>query len=453
MTLRTRLILTLTSIFLTIVVMSAVFVIHHGRQAVENELRSSVELALRLLDAGIAEQGGEEGGFSRWLSALTQAQGTRHLRLRVFRNEQQMFVTPSPSASETAAPGWFAHWVAPTPRWIERRFPMPDGSPIRVVIQADPTDEIAEVWEESLGFLRLLGLLAVTICAVIYVMLGRALGSIRLILRGLEGIEAGDYGARLPRFALPEFARLANTFNHMAAALEKARRENRALTQRSLAIQEEERRYIARELHDEMGQSLSAIKALTVSVRAMVAQPEGREALTTIGRLCDQLFDVVRALMRRLRPVMMEDLGLAASLEDLIGHWKTRHPNSRVVFHCEPAVEACADLVRMHVFRIVQECLTNVSRHAEASVISIRLAVIGHNAGQAIRLDFSDDGKGFDTEQPTLGFGLFGIRDRALSLGGDFSLQTQPGHGVHLSITLPDQYEENDENDAHPARG
>lgn len=448
MSLRARLNLTLVMTLFATLAMATLFAVHHGRRAVEIEMRSSVELALRLLDTGIAEPWTSEEALGRWLLPLTQSHGMRHLRIRISRNEQPVLAIHTPSSSQIVVPGWFARWVTPEPQSIERVFPLPNGLPMRVVIQPDPHDEIMEVWEESLGFLRLLGMLAMAICVIIHVMLGRAFRSVNVILRGLKGIESGNYGARLPPFDLPEFAQLAQTFNHMAAALGKARQENRMLTQHSLAIQEEERRYIAQELHDELGQSLSAIKVLAVSVRALVSHPEGREALTTVIRQCDQLFGVVRALMRRLRPVMLDELGLTASLENLIEQWKTRHPNIRVTFHCEPAVEARAGAVKIHLFRIVQECLTNVSRHADATEVLIRLTAEATN--HAIRLVFSDNGKGFDTATPSSGFGLFGIRERTLSLGGEFSLETHPGQGVHLTITIPCECEETDENDSNP---
>ncbi|QSA97381.1 histidine kinase [Methylococcus sp. EFPC2] len=437
MTLRTRLYLTLALTLIVILSMGAAFSIHHGRQAVESEIRSSVELALHLMDAGSPGQPASEEAYSRWLLPLAQSQSTRHLRIQVLRNGQAVVATPPPASATDSAPAWFARWVTPTPQWVERSFPLPNGVPVRVVIQADPQAEIAEVWEESLGFLELLGLLAVAIYGIIHIMLGRAFRSVGVILRGLEGIETGDYGARLPHFALPEFASIADTFNHMAAALEKARQENRTLTQRSLAIQEEERRYIAQELHDELGQSLSAIKVLAVSVRAMVPLTEGREALATIAQTCDQLFEVVRSLMRRLRPVMLEDLGLTASLEDLIAYWKARHPDCAVTFHCEPAVEASAGTAKIHLYRIVQECLTNVSRHAGANTLRIRLTAPEAGGTRTIHLDFADDGQGFDATRPPTGFGLYGIRERALSLGGKFVLGTQPGRGVRISVTLP----------------
>jgi two-component system sensor histidine kinase UhpB len=296
--------------------------------------------------------------------------------------------------------------------------------------------------------------LAAAVSALVHITLGRAFKSVGHILRGMEDIEQGDYGKRLPRFGLPEFDRISAAFNHMAQALAKSRDENRALTRHSLRVQEEERRYLAQELHDELGQSLSAIKAMAASLRnvgdggvkANGPQQDVGEAgvedkpaavmepAQTIMDQCDRLFAVVRGMMRRLRPLMLDELGLIPCMQDMIENWRTRHPDIDIRSALDNDVEEFAGSAKIHLFRIVQESLTNVSKHAKAKNVRIELGLMENDR---IRLAVADDGKGFDPALPRNGFGLHGIHERVASMDGVLTLQASPGGGVGLEIKIP----------------
>jgi two-component system sensor histidine kinase UhpB len=272
--------------------------------------------------------------------------------------------------------------------------------------------------------------LAAAVSVLVHTTLGRAFQTVGHILQGMEDIEHGDYGKRLPRFGLPEFDRISATFNHMAQTLATARDENRALTLQSLQAQEEERRYLAQELHDELGQSLSAIKAMAASMR----NTQGGAAAQTIMALCDRLFGVVRGMMRRLRPLMLDELGLIPSLQDMVENWRACHPGIDVRFVCDESVEDCVGGAKIHLFRIVQEALTNVAKHAQAATVLIEL---GNSEDRQIRLAVSDDGLGFDPARPSSGFGLRGMAERVASMDGHWTLDTEPGRGVALEIRIP----------------
>jgi two-component system sensor histidine kinase UhpB len=363
------------------------------------------------------------------------------LRIQVQEASAQIIHLPSAGHMKTIAetPNWFAWSVTPEPISAEKRVERADGNHIRIMIEATPQDEIAEAWSEARGFLLLMAALAAGICALVHITLGRAFASVGAILQGLGDMERGDYGRRLPHFSLPEFARIARALNHTAQTLAKARDENRALVQQSLVIQEEERHYLAQELHDELGQSLSAIKIMAAALRKPTEVGADAEAAGAIMEICDRLFGVVRAMMRRLRPTMLDELGLTASLEDLIENWRGRNPGVRLDFICESGVEECAGGAKIHLFRIVQEALTNVIKHADARNVGIHLR-LGETDGKGngwIDVTVSDDGKGFEPSRPSTGLGLSGMRERVASLGGSFSLETRPRKGVRIEVSVP----------------
>ncbi|MDD5035586.1 MAG: histidine kinase [Methylococcaceae bacterium] len=432
MSLRFRLNLMISLAMLMIVGAGALFVVHNARRSVLEEVRSSVNMALQLVDAGLAHSRGREEPLMAWLAELVHMEKTRHLHIQLQQNPQSLIrlSQAEPRERSERAPSWFAWAVTPELTVGEKRVERSDGSVIRILIEANPEDEITEAWNEARGFLFLMIALAVSVYLLVHFTLGRAFKSVDHILHAMEDIEHGDYGKRLPRFALPEFDKISDAFNHMAQTLAKARGENRALTRQSLKLQEEERRYLAQELHDELGQSLSAIKLLAATLRNGAES----EAANAIMEVCDHLFGVVRSMMRRLRPLMLDELGLIPSLEDLIAHWRNRCPNINIRFIHAEGVEESAGGAKIHLFRIVQECLTNIAKHADARNVWIELELTKENR---IRLNIVDDGCGFDACQMSTGFGLPGMRERVASMEGGWRLETARGRGVELEIQIP----------------
>jgi two-component system sensor histidine kinase UhpB len=423
---------------LIIVGVGTLFVIHNARRSVWEEVRSSVNMALQLIDAAVAHQTGDRGPPMAWIAELAHMEKTRHLRIHVRQVPEGLIQLDAPPSLSAHAdvPEWFAWAVTPEPMVGEKQL-LAGDAPVRITLEADPEDEIAEAWTEAKSFLFLIVSLALAVAVLVHVTLGQAFRPVGIILQGLGRIERGDYDEPLPPFSLPEFARISAAVNHMARVLAKTRAENRALTQQSLTIQEEERRHIARELHDELGQSVSGIKAMAASLRKVAGHGAAGEAVESIIETCDRLFDVVRTLMQRLRPSLLDEFGLAASLDDMVSTWRARNPGVRLDFHCEAGVEECAGDARIHLFRIVQECLTNVFKHADARKVRIRLRPAKRGDIPWIDLEVKDDGRGFAPDQPHSGFGLSGMKERVTSLGGEFAVHSAPGEGVTVAVRVP----------------
>lgn len=424
---------------LTILGLGALFAIHDARRSVEAEMRSSVNMALQLIDIGPIRAENDPSHLSAWLAELARIGKTRHLRIHLNRVPETLIELRAPpeSGEMPAAPAWFVWAINPErvagEKWVEDA----DGGRVGIFVESDPSDEIAEAWGEASDLFALTLTLAVAICLLVHFSLGQAFKSVTIILKGLEDIERGDYNRRLPRFPLAEFEQISRAFNHAVGVLAQAREENRALTRRSLTIQEEERRFLARELHDELGQSLSAIKLMAVSLRASAQDRPRLEAANAIVSECDRLFGVVRALMRRLRPLMLDDFGLTASLEDMVAAWRERNPATRLTFRCASEVESLAGEAGIDLFRIVQECLTNVAKHANAEHVEIRLGVKDGADGKILTLSCIDDGCGIDPARSHSGFGLHGMRERVSSLRGSFRSVSAQGAGVRIEIEVP----------------
>ena len=229
--------------------------------------------------------------------------------------------------------------------------------------------------------------------------------------------------------------------------LQRSRIELRELSHQSMQRQEDERRALARELHDEMGQNLNAIKIEAVTLRnashggAGSPPPELARAARAIIELADQVYGVVRQINQRLRPVALDELGLAAALEHCVDGWRQRLPDVRFELHCSDSLAELDEQHAMALYRVVQESLTNVARHGKASRVSVQVAIV--EARDRIALTVEDDGCGADLSRLQQGFGLVGMRERIEALGGTLDVVSAPYQGFRVVVSVPSLLSEN----------
>jgi signal transduction histidine kinase len=234
---------------------------------------------------------------------------------------------------------------------------------------------------------------------------------------------------------MTDITELTRTQRELADALG----ENRLLSQRYLGAQEEERRHLARELHDELGQSLNAIKVDAVNIRAQSADlPDIQRSAQAIFDVSSQVYQVVRSLTRRLRPVALDELGLASAVQYSVEEWQRRHKDVRCTFHSSSELEGLEENVNITVYRLVQECLTNITKHAAAKQVEIAIDRRDSAQGRPeLAVSVADDGRGVDPGAPRQGLGLVGLRERVEALGGRFEVSSEPARGMRVSAVIP----------------
>ena len=237
----------------------------------------------------------------------------------------------------------------------------------------------------------------------------------------------------LPLLTVLVYAALASLAENLGTALT----ERNELTRKLIALQDDERRHIARELHDELGQSLAAIRALTASV-SQTAQSDCPAILpecASISRAATQMMDGLRGTLFRLRPPDVEELGLAASLEGLVAGWNGRSRGrtrfeSKLTGTFERLTVDFAD----NLYRIAQEAITNASKHAEATRVVLELTL---HPGE-IALTVTDDGRSMERNPSARsGMGLLGMRERVGALGGKLTFETGRSNGSTLNVVIP----------------
>ena len=225
------------------------------------------------------------------------------------------------------------------------------------------------------------------------------------------------------------------------AQLEAALTDNRRLSQQYVRLQEAERKSLARELHDELGQYLNVIKLDAVAIRdGRLTDPTSlREQAGAIVTNGNHIHTVLTSLIRQLRPVGLDELGLGAALEHCIDTWRPRLPDVRLSLELSGEFGDLSEAVTLTVYRVVQEGLNNVAKHAAAGQVTMRLERTPPGTGSPgfVTVTIADDGVGVDTKVPTQGLGLIGMRERVAALAGHLEISSTPGSGFQLKAQIP----------------
>jgi two-component system sensor histidine kinase UhpB len=350
---------------------------------------------------------------------------------------------PSPYKAGRFAPDWYTRLVAP-PR-AARVIHLPDAT---LVIETNSTRATLDGWDNLRDILLAQLVLFVLADLLIFWLVGRWLAPLERIERGLREIEQGDHQVRLPPLPGKEAGQMGRTFNRMAQAVEdniqvrqasaeaQARLDaQREFTQQLHARIEEERAALARELHDELGQSLTAIRSIA---KSMMQHPD--VAGGPLQRHAQMLFDTagmtsdaMRRMIPRLRPIQLEGMGLVDAVRDLLTETQQNHPEVRFELAVEGELPPVDDALELSAYRIVQEAVTNVVRHAEATRGRIVIAV----REGTLMLTIADNGKGAETLMREGHYGVRGMQERAAAHGGSVSFQPASGRGLEVRVALP----------------
>ena len=215
--------------------------------------------------------------------------------------------------------------------------------------------------------------------------------------------------------------------------------EKRYLAQKCMAVQEEERRYLARELHDELGQCITAIQADAAIIQDLSGACDSRlkASAGAIQGVSSRIYEVVHSLMLRYRPGVLDDLGLMETIRDEINGWQARQTDTVYTLNFTGDLDALGEELNICIYRIIQESLTNIAKYARATSVHIDIAVSPVGATRTLRVEVQDNGVGFDPRTSTGGFGLIGMRERVEALQGEFTLTTTPGNGTRIELVLP----------------
>jgi two-component system sensor histidine kinase UhpB len=277
------------------------------------------------------------------------------------------------------------------------------------------------------------------VLGLLHLAIARTAAPLKKLGTGFDAVGDGDYAARVPPQGPREISRLAQTFNRMASRLGGLEQANRRLAQQLSAIQEEERADLARDLHDEMGPFLFAMRVDAEAIAGLAGEA-GQTAIAerarTIAEAVSHIQSRVRSILKQLRPAGLADVGLAQAIANLAAFWQRHHGGISVSLDIGAARHGFGPEADAALYRLVQESLTNAARHGGAKRVWIALTA----DPAEIQVTVEDDGAGLAATARE-GMGLKGMRERLAALGGTLSLDNRSGGGVRLAAVIPREAE------------
>jgi two-component system, NarL family, sensor histidine kinase UhpB len=304
---------------------------------------------------------------------------------------------------------------------------------------------MAEIWDGIVTQVEIGSAVAIALFLITMLVISRALAPLQALSQAMTKIEAGRYDGRVEPGGAPELAAICNRLNHLAAVLGDAVEDKRRLAERAVSLQDSERKEIARELHDEFGPYLFTLRAHAGAlVRLSDVREPNAEALRRHGSAILEQVNALqqfnRRILEKLRPVGLAELGLHEALGALLRLWRESHPDVAIETRISPALGETGETADLTIYRIVQEALTNVFRHAGATAVNVTIEPAEQPAGMrgsrgCARVRISDNGRGLKPDH-RLGLGLIGMRERILALGGTLSVAGGEG-GVTVEALVP----------------
>ena len=424
------------------------------RDAVHEEVVAANRVAAQLLNRTVWGYGPRGTAAVRdFLQGLGRVR-SNEIVLFNDRGDELYRSPPSVYTLGRDAPGWFAHLLSPPPSAQAINFA--DG---RLEVRANASRAVLDAWEDFSHIALASGLLLVAVNLMVLWRVGHALRPFDQIVAALNQLDAGRFDVALPRLPSSEAAAIGAAFNRMVGRLQQhletegraARAERELSASRELARWvdhhiEQERRAIARELHDELGQSVTAIRSMALSIAQRVAALDApsERAARLIAEESSRLYAAMHGLIPRLAPMVLDTLGLAAALKDLVERTQRSQPGVQIELQLDLVDAVLSADAALALYRAAQEGITNALRHGQASHLRLRLQA----STDPVTLDLIDDGIGLPAGAASGSaasnaggehYGLRWLAERAQGLGGKLSLHSVQPHGAQLRMSLPAQ--------------
>ncbi|MBM3551254.1 MAG: ATP-binding protein [Alphaproteobacteria bacterium] len=353
--------------------------------------------------------------------------------------------------SDRGVPEWFVKLVGAAPRVMTIPVIVGGRAYSKILVISNPFDELEEIWSDMVWLAAFSLAVTIVFLTLVLLFLRYSLAPFDALKSGLAQLEAGKSGVRLSLGEATEFKSIAAALNSLGATLDRVRQENRELVNRLLQVQEDERKDIARDLHDEAGPCLFSIRATSATLQELASQPSPdigrlRQMSSTIDKASESLQSLFRGLLDRLRPKGLEELGLEPALRALFASWALSHPEVDLRLVVRHDLSPLDEETALAVYRVVQEAVTNIFRHSGASKGEVTLE-FGMEApadshepdGEAspqLKVAIEDNGVGISQDFAP-GMGLLGMNERVRALGGAQRIERPESGGTRIIVAIP----------------
>lgn len=428
---------------------AAVLILNAGG-AVREETGSAFRIARDTVQQRMPPSFGGRDTMAEAIRLTEEIDGLRHVSAQILdvNGQPLQWRGHGRQRSEPAAPRWFSALITPEP--MQELVPITHYPNVLGMLRvaSDPTDEIAEVWEDFsiiLPVLFLTGLAMVLLTLGLISVISRRL---RLVQEAMGRMQQGQLSVRAPGGRLTELAALAEGVNALASHLQAERAENDLLQTRLIGSSEAERSRIALDLHDEMGPELFALRAAVSHAQSIAAEVEAPlgpalgDTLDAIARHAGAVQKSARTAINDLRPMLLGEATLSELLAELVAGFRDVSPQTRVVLDIDPEAEIASpgELAELSLYRFVRESVLNAMRHGRAGLIRVSLDTAPGPPAEIV-LRVTDNGAGPkpapDQDRVTPRFGQIGIQDRARALGATYLPPWRENRLTHTELRMP----------------
>lgn len=447
MSIKARLILMIAFLLVAGILAMTGAVVLDARPRVETESENSARLTATLIRSSlIAIEAAREPKLA--LERLVaELQTLRHVRVSLgSRLTGAALVAPPPLSFWTGLVGTQESPPIEMPVYVR-------GELVDVLLVAPiQQDEWQEVWATVGRILEYGALIGLLLIALTSVLITRSLTSIATLTHALHELEGGNFDVAIPEKGPPEIVRSCRQLNTLAKALSASRAKVTELSARIVHVQDDERREVVRELHDDLGPHLFALRARAAALERRLLK-DGPDLSRTIADATaiiahiDAVQQTNRRVLNRLVPAGLFELGLARALSALAATWRKEQPDIDLRLSLPDTLQHIGESASLTIYRVCQEALTNAYRHAAARTIALDIAIHrsksdaqgaaqGGPISKAVHITVADDGQGL-LHDPTIGRGLQGMRERIEALGGALKLARNRPQGLHLEAIIP----------------
>ena len=425
MSLKSKLLIYINSLLLIATLIGLLTILMVTQKNVREEVLSTMTLAEFAIEQGV-KKNPDFYLFQREDSDLgfSELSEIRHLKIQFFNNQDILLEETSNTLDEIKPPPyWFIFLIEKLSEEIffskiniDQRGEMTGY----ILIKPEPIYEYAEIWQQIKVGLWIIGAFLILINIVVLILFSHMIKPINKIIEGFEKLEAGNYKSKINRSNILELDIIGKKFNSMINNLRQSNDKIHKLSQNLINVQEQEKSELARDLHDELGQSLTALQAEAASISKSTKKSSRDDAIFNVIQLSKNMMLSTREIIKKLNLGLIEDLGLESALIELFENWKRRFKGVKFEYKIEDkALRKITKQETAHLYRIFQEALTNIAKHSEPK--NIKITVKSLDRGNKTRILISNDGIKSNLANNE-GLGLIGIAERVDQINGSLEV-------------------------------
>lgn len=439
MSLRYRLIVSLSLVLVATLAFGSVLAYWHAVAKVETEMSAAIDVGARIAFNAIDDAEEVTNPRRRLELLVRDFDGDRHLKATLFNLDGSVAAVSKIVKPEVLPPEWLYEFIAAKPKSVDVALPRIFDGHGRIRLEADPYNEVTEVWDDLTLYGKIFAIYSVVALVVMYGIIGHALRPLRDLTNAFAKIGAGDYLQRVAVKGPREIGELSARFNSMAGRLREMEAGNRRLKEQLDQVQEEERIELSRNLHDEVSPLLFSVDVDALTIRKLTGSGDGlmgriRERADAIQDATSRMKKNVKSVLGQLRPSGVTELRLQDMIENQVNFCRSRHPD--VAFSVDVPDWSWGARIDSAVHTIVREAVSNALKHGRPSAISISVAQIEDDH---VRVEVTDNGIGLGALGTSGGgFGIIGLSERAAKLGGTLTVENRiQSAGVTVLALLP----------------